>query len=211
MPVFRQDSASIPDWCELRHFELVELGAHEALTVDRRQPREIVLSVQGTGQFADARGSCALAEGQFAAVPDDVERYTMRAADRPATFMRLCGRWGAEIGGCGVFRVNPGDGPKNVGDPVTYPKLTGVDSHYHDYDEYWIVLEGSGVVRVGAGEFVVRRGDCVATGMGHHHDIPIVHSPFKAVYLETTLGRQKRIGHLWNHKHGNAVPDPARG
>ena len=126
----------------------------------------------------------ALAEGQFLAIPADAETYTLRAHGRPASFMRLSGTWGKDIGGCGVFRVNPGDGPKNVGDPVSYPKLTGIDSHYHDYDEYWIVLEGSGVVRIGDQEFVVRRGDCVATGKGHHHDIPIVHAPFKAVYLE---------------------------
>lgn len=209
MPVYRREDA-VPVWCELREFDLTELGAGDTVSVTRGTCREIVVAVYGTGQVESSAGSMALAEGQFLAIPADAETYTLRAHGRPASFMRLSGTWGKDIGGCGVFRVNPGDGPKNVGDPVSYPKLTGIDSHYHDYDEYWIVLEGSGVVRIGDKEFVVRRGDCVATGKGHHHDIPIVHAPFKAVYLETTVTGEKRIGHLWNHKHGKAVPDPAR-
>lgn len=209
MPVYRCEDAA-PEWCELREFEVLELGAGERVPVARRHEREIVVSIYGTGQVASAAGSMALAEGQFLIMPADVESYELKSHGRPASFMRLGGTWGADIGGCGVFRVNPGDGPKNVGDPVSYPKLTGIDSHYHDYDEYWIVLDGSGVVRIGEREFVVRRGDCVATGRGHHHDIPIVHAPFRAVYLETTVTGEKRIGHLWNHKHGPAVPDPAR-
>lgn len=209
MAVFRKGD-DVPAWCELRDFDVVELGAGQTVSVRRSHPREIVVSIYGTGQVASAAGSMALAEGQFLAIPDGIDAYELRGHGRPASFMRLCGTWGAEIGGCGVFRVNPGEGPKNIGDPVSYPKLTGIDSHYHDYDEYWIVLDGSGVVRVGDRESVVRRGDCVATGKGHHHDIPLVHGPFRAVYLETTLTGEKRIGHLWNHRHGPAVPDPAR-
>lgn len=209
MPVYRKEDTA-PAWCELREFESVELGVAGRMSVSRRQPQEIVVSIYGTGQVASAAGSMALAEGQFVAIPAGIDAYELRSHGRPASFMRLCGTWGAELGGCGVFRVNPGDGPKNVGDPVSYPKLTGIDSHYHDYDEYWIVLDGSGVVRIDDEEFVVRRGDCVATGKGHHHDIPIVHAPFRAVYLETTVTGEKRIGHLWNHTHGKAVPDPER-
>jgi hypothetical protein len=32
----------------------------------------------------------------------------------------------------------------------------------------------------------------------------------KAVFFETTLERGKRVGHLWNHTHGDAVPEPGR-
>lgn len=209
MSIFRK-GGSVPDWCELRDFDAVELGAEERQAIKRAQPREIIVSIYGTGQVFSAAGSVAIAEGQFVAIPDGIDEYELRSHGRPASFMRLAGNWGSEIGGCGVFRVNPGDGPRNVGDPVSYPKLTAIDSHYHDYDEYWIVLDGSAVVRIDEEDFVVRRGDCIATGRGHHHDIPIVHGPFRAVYIETTLTGQKRIGHLWNHRHGKAVPDMSR-
>ena len=49
-------------------------------------------------------------------------------------------------------------------------------------------------------------GDCVATGMGHHHDFPIVVEPVRAVFFETTMQGRKRRGHLWNHRHGPAEP-----
>jgi mannose-6-phosphate isomerase-like protein (cupin superfamily) len=209
MPVFRKNG-EIPAWSELRDFDVVELGANDTCALSRAGTREIVVSTYGTGQVVTSAGSMAIAEGQFFIVPSGVDNYELRSHGRPASFMRLSGDWGLDIGGCGVFRVNPGDGPKNVGDPVSYPKLTGIDHHYHDYDEYWIVLDGSGVVRIDDEEFVVRRGDCIATGKGHHHDIPIIHAPFRAVYIETTLAGEKRIGHLWNHKHGQAVPDPDR-
>ena len=54
--------------------------------------------------------------------------------------------------------------------------------------------------------FDVRDGDCVATGMGHHHDMPVVHVTIRAVYFETSMAGQKRRGHLWDHTHGEAQP-----
>jgi mannose-6-phosphate isomerase-like protein (cupin superfamily) len=54
--------------------------------------------------------------------------------------------------------------------------------------------------------YEVAPGDCLATGMGHHHDFPRVHEPVKGVYFETTLEGLKRRGHLWNHTHGPAQP-----
>ena len=53
-------------------------------------------------------------------------------------------------------------------------------------------------------------GDCIATGMGFHHDFPRVREPVKAVYFETTMEGQKRRGHLWNHTHGTAEPQVDR-
>ncbi|MGH2616746.1 MAG: cupin domain-containing protein, partial [Thermomicrobiales bacterium] len=91
-------------------------------------------------------------------------------------------------------------------DPVSYPKTTSFDSHYHDCDEYWIVWAGRGVAVSEGQEYEVGPGDCVATGMGHHHDFPRVQEPVQAVYFETTLQGAKRRGHLWEHTHGLAQP-----
>ncbi len=54
--------------------------------------------------------------------------------------------------------------------------------------------------------YEVGPGDCLAIGMGHHHDLPIVTEPVRAVFFETTLEGQKRRGHLWEHTHGPAEP-----
>ena len=96
------------------------------------------------------------------------------------------------------------------GDAFDYPKTNGIDRHYHDCDEYWIVYEGRGRA-VSEGRFYdVAPGDCVATGMGHHHDFPVDYEPFKAVYFETDLEGQKRKSHLWEYRHGKAHPQPDR-
>jgi mannose-6-phosphate isomerase-like protein (cupin superfamily) len=93
---------------------------------------------------------------------------------------------------------------------VEYPKTTAVDPHYHDCDEYWIVLDGACTTMVGGRHFPMRPGDCAPIGMGHHHDMPTVTAPVKAVFFETTLEGEKRVGHLWNHTHGVARPMPER-
>lgn len=54
--------------------------------------------------------------------------------------------------------------------------------------------------------YAVGPGDCVATGMGHHHGFPLVAEPVRAVCFETALEGRKRRGHLWNHTHGPAEP-----
>ncbi|MCD6364983.1 MAG: hypothetical protein J7M14_03825 [Planctomycetes bacterium] len=53
-------------------------------------------------------------------------------------------------------------------------------------------------------------GDCVLTGMGHHHDFPVIHEPYNCAYFETTMEGRKRPGHLWNHTHGPAEPQSHR-
>ena len=63
---------------------------------------------------------------------------------------------------------------------------------------------------VGDRHHAVAGGDCVPIGLGHHHDLATVTEPVKAVYFETTLEGEKRVGHLWNHTHGPAKPWPER-
>ena len=65
--------------------------------------------------------------------------------------------------------------------------------------------------------YEMKPGDCLATGMGHHHDMPLVHEPVQGVYFETTLEGQKRRGHLWDQfsarvsRNSLAEPQAERG
>ena len=207
MSVFRAGQTP-PAWCELRAFDIVELRFAESVDQRRRQPKERLLVTLGTVQVRFHGGSTVLKENQFLDLTHDV--WTAHACSPLAQFVRLSGAWGEEVSGCGIFRVANHIDPKDGGDPAPYAKTTSVDSHYHDCDEYWIGLEGEGAVVVGDRRMPLRPGDCIAIGMGHHHDMPNVASPVKAVFFETTLEREKRIGHLWNHTHGEAVPAPER-
>ena len=207
MTVFREGVAP-PEWCELEVFRIVRLMPGEIANERHLALRERLLVISGSIQVRFGRKSMVLREGQFADV--EAAPWDVRAGAREAEFVRLSGHWGGEVGGCGVFRAANEDNPQNGGDPVGYKKTTLVDSHYHDCDEFWIVLEGVGTVVVVERHVRDGPGDCVAIGMGHHHDMPLTESPVKAVYFETTLEGQKRVGHLWNHTHGAAEPRPER-
>ncbi len=72
------------------------------------------------------------------------------------------------------------------------------------------MLSGDGEAVVGGRHERLGPADCLCIGMGHHHDFPLTDNEVKAVFFETTLQGQKRIGHLWNHTHGPAVPQKER-
>jgi mannose-6-phosphate isomerase-like protein (cupin superfamily) len=109
-----------------------------------------------------------------------------------------------------LFRVENTTASADKGDVVDYEKCTDLDSHYHDCDEFWILYEGRATAVSEGKVYVVQAGDCLATGMGFHHDMPVVEEPVRAVYFETALEGKKRRGHLWDHTHGVAVPIAAR-
>ena len=151
-----------------------------------------------------------LRAGQFHDTPDDQNTWTVTASTKDAEALQLSGTWGDEIAGCGIWTLENTATPKDGGDPVAYAKHTSMDSHYHDYDEYWFILDGQASAVVSNRHFQVARGDCIAIGRGHHHDMPDVQSPMRGAFFETTLLGQKRLGHLWEHTHGPARPDPAK-
>jgi mannose-6-phosphate isomerase-like protein (cupin superfamily) len=92
--------------------------------------------------------------------------------------------------------------PRNIGDPVDYPRTNDFDNHYHDFDEFWIILKGSGLAVSEGVKYKFTGGDIIATRMGDHHDLSEVHEDIHGIYFETSLKGQKRLGHLWEHTHG---------
>lgn len=156
---------TFPDWCELRSFAILDLVEGQEMPQERRAPRERLIAATGTTQLILPDGSVVLKESQFYDLPAD--GWRLRGCSPTSQVVRLSGRWGADLGGCGIFRVVRQDHPVNLGDPVAYAKTTSVDVHYHDCDEYWIVLEGAGTAAIGERQIPVQPGDCVTIGMGH--------------------------------------------
>lgn len=208
MTVFRSTDRP-PAWCELKHFEIISLHRDESVARRPATRTERLIGTLGTCQLRRGSRTLLLKEGQFIDLDPADGEWTMLGAADAAQVVRLCGEWGDDIAGCGVFRVRRTDTPNN-GDPVDYPKHTSIDRHYHDCDEFWIILEGAGEVVVDAEHTHVDPGDCLCIGMGHPHDFPLIDSEVKAVFFETTLYGRKRTGHLWNHTHGPAQPQPER-
>jgi mannose-6-phosphate isomerase-like protein (cupin superfamily) len=208
MTIFRTDTKP-PAWCELKSFEIIDLARDAEV---RRKPRlqsERLIGTAGTCQLRRGQRTLLLKEGQFIDIDPAEGEWTMTGHADASQFVRLSGHWGDDIAGCGIFRVKASDAP-NKGDPVTYRKNTSIDRHYHDCDEFWIVLEGKGEVVVDDRHEAMGPGDCLCIGMGHPHDFPLVEAEVKAVFFETTLQGRRRTGHLWNHTHGIAQPQPER-
>jgi mannose-6-phosphate isomerase-like protein (cupin superfamily) len=209
MTVVRADQP-LPGWCALRAFEIVTLSRDAPVERTPQAPRERLIGTSGTTQFRQAGRSLLLKEFQFIDIDPTLGPWTMLGTTDTAGFVRLCGVWGDDLGGCGIFRVRPVDQPETKGDPVTYRKNTAVDRHYHDCDEYWIMLEGNGQVVVDDRHATVTTGDCLCIGMGHPHDFAFTETEVRAVFFETTLEGRMRTGHLWNHTHGPAEPVAGR-
>lgn len=130
---------------------------------------------------------------------------------RNVDIMVVGGEWdGADIN---LFMVNKSDAPENrslwLGTPCDYYRNTNFDNHYHDFDEFWLVCEGSGVVQDNGSFYEVQAGDCIATPAGNHHDFPIVHNFVRALAIELTPKEGQRHGHLNETEHGKA-PGSAR-
>ncbi len=207
MPVFRTGA---PDWCEMRFFEIIDLPAGAKHIFVRSQPKEKLIIGAGQCRIAFEGKTITADEGANLDLQEANSRFEVIDTLCPVTLIRMGGRWGAELGGSGLFTLRKSDHSGDKGDPVAYAKTTNFDNHYHDCDEYWIILEGRGVVVSEGKTYEVGPGDCLATGRGHHHDFPQVFEPVKGAYFETTLEGQKRRGHLWNHTHGPAQPAPDR-
>ncbi len=208
MPVFQSEADR--GWCELRFYEIVELPIGASHTFERRAAKEKLIVGAGKCTITYASKTISAEEGANLDTREGEAPFAVTETQTPTTLIYMAGHWGDELGGSGLFSVRKSDDPRDNGDSHAYAKETNFDRHYHDCDEYWIIFQGSGVAVSENKPYEVKKGDCVATGMGHHHDFPLVHEPVRAVYFETTLEGQKRLGHLWNHTHNPAQPKTDR-
>ena len=206
MPVFRTGKGRAPAWCEMEFFDIAEVGKGQSHTFQRVGQKEKVIVGRGNCKIRFGDQTVNAEEGTNLDLPTPIGQFEVCDVTEDAVVIRMAGRWGEDLGGSGLFGVVKTESPKFKGDPVDYEKKTTFDRHFHDCDEYWIVFEGSGLA-MSEGEFhELNPGDCLATGMGHHHDFPKVNEPVRAVFFETTMEGRKRRRHLWEHADGPAEP-----
>ncbi len=77
----------------------------------------------------------------------------------------------------------------------TLPAGSASDLHYHDCDEWWIILEGHALVRSKERDDEAFPGDMIFTPMGAYHAVEAL-SDVKLIWLEGPLQGQRRQGHL---------------
>ncbi len=70
-----------------------------------------------------------------------------------------------------------------------------VEPHYHDANEYWVIISGRGTCTTEGDVYEIGPGDMVVTKMGDEHSL-IVHEKMVAVYLYGPLKPGGVFGHL---------------
>lgn len=199
MPIIKPGDG-LPAWSELKHFEIITIAPQKKITLAQHSQKERIFIGEGGCHVRLGVNEIFLTKGSYFDVSFEQMKINVVSGYDGCTFVRVCGTWGDEIGGAGLFHLENSRSPVDNGDPVWYPKYTDFDSHYHDFDEYWIIIRGRGVVMTDGQLHIVQQGDCVATRMGVNHDFPKVFEPVDAIYFETTLRGKKRPGHLWSYR-----------
>ena len=74
--------------------------------------------------------------------------------------------------------------------------MNPIEPHYHDCDEYYLLLSGRMKVRSEGVEYVLEPGDALLTRMGDEHEILEVIEDSTMVWMETELRGDRRPGHL---------------
>ena len=77
------------------------------------------------------------------------------------------------------------------------------DRHYHDCNEYWMIVHGKAKVWVDGKTHYVRDGDIVCLQAGLEHDILELYEPIQGFFMEDALLPGGKAGHL--HKSEEAA------
>lgn len=208
----------LPAWSELKMYQKHCFHQGETIELDVPYPSVAVTVLCGACEILD--GDQKVLVKQYEVYKTKNGKLTLNGVFQPPFYfvrnvdvLVIGGTWrDADIN---LFMVNKSDIPANEsalgpGTPNNYYRNTNFDNHYHDFDEYWIVCEGSGVVQDNGAFYEVEEGDCVATGSGNHHDFPIVHQFVRALAIEIAPEEGARHGHLWEPVHGKAPGNPAK-
>jgi mannose-6-phosphate isomerase-like protein (cupin superfamily) len=194
----------------MEYFDIVHLNPGDTHCFERMGAKEKLIVGGGKCRLSFEGQSVVGEKNQVFDLTTPDGAFCAEEVFEPTVLVRMAGHWGEDIGGAGLFPVWNTDNTANWGDKHDYPKSTPFDRHYHDSDEYWILIQGSGTAVSEEKFYEVGPGDCVVTGMGHYHDFPSVKEPVIAVAFETTLMGRKRRGHLWEHANGPAEPQMDR-
>jgi mannose-6-phosphate isomerase-like protein (cupin superfamily) len=71
--------------------------------------------------------------------------------------------------------------------------------HYHDCNEYWVIVSGKGICTTEGNTYEIGEGDMVLTKKGDEHSL-VVTEDMTAVYIYGVLLVQGKIGYLYRDK-----------
>jgi len=200
MPILKISENKFPEWSEVKKITQLSVKPNDETDIIKTFPKYAILIISG---------ECSIRTNGYEKFFQENDSFfsnkkniTIKTTKNEAEVVIIEGIWAEEIGGSAVFKMSKHSIPRNIGDPVDYPRTNDFDNHYHDFDEYWIIFKGSGLAVSESVKYKFSSGDIIATRMGDHHDLPEVYEDIHGIYFETSLKGQKRLGHLWEHTHG---------
>lgn len=193
MPVIKSNEEQFPPWSEVKSFNIILLSKTDQFLMKRSYLKELLYICQGSINVLKNGFQKEIQKGEHIDLTD--EEISLKSISDVAVLLLISGEW-SSVTGLGVFELRCSDNPRNTGDPANYYRNTDFDNHFHDFDEYWFIISGKGVVVSEDKMYNVGPGNCILTKKGDHHDFPVVTETILGVYFETTLKGKKRMGHL---------------
>ena len=84
---------------------------------------------------------------------------------------------------------------------INYLKIgQQVVPHYHDCNEYWIIVSGRGICTTEGDTYELEPGDIVMTKAGDEHSL-VVTEEMVAVYIYGILPPGGTVGYRYHNKH----------
>ncbi|MCL2815421.1 MAG: hypothetical protein FWD23_12545, partial [Oscillospiraceae bacterium] len=144
MPVIKIGE-TYPSWCEVVGHGRIKVAKETPYIVKMENAKKAVVALTGSCIVDCENEAVKLSERKSIFTAE--EEFTIKAVGcEYCEVMVIYGHWGEKTGGIGVFTVDKSDSPNNPGTKTDYYRNTAFDNHYHDCDEYWIIVEGSGTV-----------------------------------------------------------------
>lgn len=200
MPLLKISENKFPDWSEVKRITQLSIEPNNKTDIKKTFAKYALFVISGECNIKANGYDKIFLEND--SLFSDKKNIFIQTTNTITEIVMIEGNWRNEVGGSAVFMMSKHSTPRNIGDPTDYPRTNDFDNHYHDFDEYWIILKGSGLAVSEGVKYKFSGGDIIATRMGDHHDLPEVYEDIHGIYFETSLRGQKRLGHLWNHTHG---------
>ena len=206
----------IPEWSILKKWEIYHIPVGSKMTIETGHSKCGVWLLNGLITVDDGHASTVLWRRlgqdvrQFAFFQSGTITVDCSADDNwwnVNTIAVFSGDWAdderVKMGG---FSCSNNDHPFNHGDPVDYPIFTTFPNHYHEYDEYFLVMRGRGIFMDDGVLYNVGPGDLIATRRGCHHQVVACwDESMNCAEFGSRYGGQKREIFLYEHTHGKPL------
>jgi hypothetical protein len=103
MPVFKSGQGLAPKWCELEYFETVSVPAGGTHSFCRIGLREKLIVARGKGTISVAGRKLPAGEKAGFELSKTGGNFEVIEASEPLLLIRMCGGWGEQTGGSGLF------------------------------------------------------------------------------------------------------------